>query len=134
MGQTRPLFVYFLPFLINITNRYSTKVSKWENHGVLGIRARVRRIEGADKSTELKLNDKQINLFVLPLQASFGVSSSFLTSNNFFDSAISKFYSLLVYNLPKKSSTRYSASVHDLQYWSQKPHRNFLRRDPVKLA
>ena len=43
-GQTQPPFVYFRPFLITIT--YIDVV--------LGIRTRVRRMVGADESTELR--------------------------------------------------------------------------------
>ena len=48
MGQSRPLFVYFRPF--HITNQLQIDKSI---DGVLGIRTRGRRMEGADETTEL---------------------------------------------------------------------------------
>ena len=48
MGQSRPLFVYFRPF--HITNQLQIEKSI---DGVLGIRTRGRRMEGADETTEL---------------------------------------------------------------------------------
>ena len=48
MGQSRPLFVYFLPF--HITNQLQIDKSI---DGVLGIQTRGRRMEGADETTEL---------------------------------------------------------------------------------
>ena len=49
MGQSRPLFVYFRPFLIpNINN------TNWTKRGLLGIRTRGRRMVGTDETTELR--------------------------------------------------------------------------------
>ena len=47
MGQSRPLFVYFRPFLT-----ISIQIEK-SMDGVLGIRTRGRRMVGADETTEL---------------------------------------------------------------------------------
>ena len=49
MGQSRPLFVYFRSFLITIS---IIQIEK-SIDGVLGIRTRGRRMEGADETTEL---------------------------------------------------------------------------------
>ena len=49
MGQSRPLFVYFRPFLITIS---IIQIEK-SLGGVLGIQTCVRRMAGADKTTEL---------------------------------------------------------------------------------
>ena len=48
MGQSRPLFVYFRPFLITISIQIEKSVD-----GVLGIRTRGRRMVDADETTEL---------------------------------------------------------------------------------
>ena len=53
MVQTRPLFVYFHPFLNTMTIIGSTKFDYISIEGVLGIRTRDRRMVGADESTEL---------------------------------------------------------------------------------
>ena len=49
MGQSRPLFVYFLPFLITISIIQIEKGLV----GVLGIRTRGRRMIGADETMQL---------------------------------------------------------------------------------
>ena len=49
IGQSRPLFVYFRPFLITIL---IVLIGKSLN-GVLGIRTDGRRMEGTDETTEL---------------------------------------------------------------------------------
>ena len=49
IGQSRPLFVYFRPFLITIS---IVLIGKSLN-GVLGIRTNGRRMEGTDETTEL---------------------------------------------------------------------------------
>ena len=49
MGQSRPLYVYFRPFLITIS---IIKIKK-SLDGVLWILTRGRRMVGADKTTEL---------------------------------------------------------------------------------
>ena len=51
MGQSWPLFVYFCPFF-NTTSIIQIEKSV---DGVLGIRTRGRRMEGADKTMELWL-------------------------------------------------------------------------------
>ena len=51
MGQSRPLFVYFRPFLIPIT--ISIIQIEKSVDGVLGIRTRGRRMVGKDETTEL---------------------------------------------------------------------------------
>ena len=48
MGQSRPLFVYFRPFLITISIQIEKSID-----GVLGIQTRGRRMVGTDKTTEL---------------------------------------------------------------------------------
>ena len=48
MGQSRPLFVYFRPFLITISIQIEKSVD-----GVLGIQTRGRRMVDADETTEL---------------------------------------------------------------------------------
>ena len=52
MGQTRPLFVYFRPFLNTMTNIAQHLTIK-SIDDVLGIRTRDHRMVGADESTEL---------------------------------------------------------------------------------
>ena len=49
MGQSRPLFVYFCPFLITIS---IIQIEKSVD-GVLGIRTRGRTLVGPDETTEL---------------------------------------------------------------------------------
>ena len=65
MGQSRPLFVYFRPFLITIS---IIQIEKSVD-GVLGIRTQGRRMVGTDETTELcfrlfnavnKVNSKQM--------------------------------------------------------------------------
>ena len=51
MGQTRPLFVYFRPFLNAMTNIVQNLAYKCVD-GVHGIETRVRRMVGSDKPTE----------------------------------------------------------------------------------
>ena len=48
MGQSRPLFVYFRPFLVTISIQTEKSID-----GVLGIRIRGRRMVVADETTEL---------------------------------------------------------------------------------
>ena len=48
MDQSRPLFVYFRSFLVTISTQIEKSID-----GMLGIRTRGRRMEGADESTEL---------------------------------------------------------------------------------
>ena len=52
MGQIRPLFVYFRPFLNTMTNIVQHLTIK-SIDGVLGIRTRDHRMVGEDESTEL---------------------------------------------------------------------------------
>ena len=58
MGQARPLFVYFLSFLVIISKQIEKSID-----GVLGIQTRDRRMVGADKTTEL-WQSKQLRLCV----------------------------------------------------------------------
>ena len=53
MGQPRPLFVYFCPFLNTMTIIGSTKFDHKSTDGMLGIRTRDPWLVGADESTEL---------------------------------------------------------------------------------
>ena len=48
MGQSRPLFVYFLPFLVTISIQIEKIVD-----GVLGIQTWGPRMVGTDETTEL---------------------------------------------------------------------------------
>ena len=48
MGHSRPLFVYFRPFLVKTSIQIEKSID-----GVLGIRTRGRRMKGADKTMEL---------------------------------------------------------------------------------
>ena len=52
MGQTRPLFIYFRPFLNTMTNVVQNLTIKSVD-GVLGILTRDCTVVGSDKSTEL---------------------------------------------------------------------------------
>ena len=51
MGQTRPLFVYFRPFLNTMTNIDHLNIKSID--GVLRIQTRDHRMVGADESNEL---------------------------------------------------------------------------------
>ena len=53
MGQTRPLFINFRPFLNTMTHIGSTIFDYKSEDGVLGIRTRDRRMGGAVESTDL---------------------------------------------------------------------------------
>ena len=48
MGQSRPLFVYFLSFLVTISIQIEKSID-----GVLGIRIQGHRMVGGDETTEL---------------------------------------------------------------------------------
>ena len=52
MGQTRPLFVYFRPFLNTMTNTIKNLTIKSVD-GLLGTRNRGRQMVDTDESTEL---------------------------------------------------------------------------------
>ena len=52
MGQTRPLFVYFRPFLNSMTITVQNLTIKSVD-GVLGTRTRGGKMVGADESTEI---------------------------------------------------------------------------------
>ena len=52
MGQIRPLFVYFRPFLTVIPITIAIQIEKSED-SVIGIRTRGLRMVGADETTEL---------------------------------------------------------------------------------
>ena len=53
MDQTRPLFVYFRPFFVTMTNTVQQTINGKSIDGVLGIRTRGRSLVDADRSTEL---------------------------------------------------------------------------------
>ena len=53
MGLTRPIFVYFRPFLNTMTNTVQSLTIK-SIDGVLGTPTRGGRMVGSDESTELR--------------------------------------------------------------------------------
>ena len=53
MGQPRPPFVYFRPFLNALTKIEQQTINGKDIDGVLEIRTRDSRMDGADESTEL---------------------------------------------------------------------------------
>ena len=75
MGQSRPLFVYFCPFLITIS---IIQIEK-SIDGVLGIRTQGRRMVGADEITELRRPQLCLVCFVyIWQQQNVGKSKSIL--------------------------------------------------------
>ena len=78
MGQSRPLFVYFRPF--HITNQLQIDKSI---DGVLGIRTRGRRMEGADETTELWRPPASFSLFWSFLQLTVNVHYNFFPKTGF---------------------------------------------------
>ena len=66
MGQSRPLFFYFRPFLITIS---IIQIEKSKD-GVLGIRTLGRRMVGADETTELLFGLHRIDIILKPVENS----------------------------------------------------------------
>ena len=74
MGQSRPLLVYFRPFLITISIMQIEK----SIDGMLGIRTQGRRMVGADETTELwhfYVNFVQLKNDLNDIKVTFGVTS-----------------------------------------------------------
>ena len=74
MGQSRPLFVYFLSFLVTISIQIEKSID-----GALGIQTWGQRMVGADETTELWRPPKQFFCLVkksCDLQHPFRVPSS----------------------------------------------------------